>query len=197
MSLKQSTAHDYAHALIVIGWTGVHAIDVCRSKWFHLMHLELPSHMQKKHIIPHRENRVRWTGIYGRRHISLCVILMGQVRPPNALCGPTIPVGPHVYQPNHLIASPRHPRGSTWPRVAPQRVRVTPHQLRTSPRNYTLFRDSFNEINPKKNLKINIKSRKISKIHKFVTSFLELLFDSNFLNWIKNFFIFNIMPPKI
>ena len=48
MSLMQSTAHNYARALIVIGWAGVHQIDARQLKRFHLTHYALPYCLQKR-----------------------------------------------------------------------------------------------------------------------------------------------------
>ena len=48
-----------------------------------------------------------------------------------------------------------------------------------------------------KSIKIKIKSEKIYKIQKSISLKIELLFDSNFLHWLKNLFLFNIMPSKI
>ena len=42
MSLKRLTALNYARALIVIAWTGVHEINARRSMQFNLMHHALP-----------------------------------------------------------------------------------------------------------------------------------------------------------
>ena len=90
---------------------------------------------------------------------------------------------------NCLIVPRRHPRGSTWARVASPHVRVTPHQLHGGPAQLNHFSLFFNEINPKKYLKNQNKIQKNLKIQKFTTSLLELLFASNFLHWITNLFL--------
>ena len=57
-----------------------------------------------------------------------------------------------------------------------------------------LFRDFSKEKNQIKN---QIKIRKRHKLHKFINLNVELFFNPNFLHWITNSFIFNIMSFKI
>ena len=106
--------------------------------------------------------------------------------------------GPTHTQPNCLFAPHRHPRGSTWAYVAPPRARVAPRQLRVGLVPIKCFLQFFKAFKSEKlPEKSKIKSKKISKIHKLITSFLELLFDSNFLHWIKNLVYFNLCPWNI
>ena len=56
ISLMRLMAEKLSRALIVIRWTKVHEIYVRSSMRFDPMHLGLPRRLQKKHIIPHREN---------------------------------------------------------------------------------------------------------------------------------------------
>ena len=89
---------------------------------------------------------------------------------------------------------------ATWPCV-PRRIRPgpacrvssSPHQLRGLWSKIPLF-----VILVRKNqFKNKIKIRKRHKLHKFITLDIQLLFNPNFLHWITNFFLFNIMSFKI
>ena len=115
-------------------------------------------------------------------------LLMGLSTPPlNLLPRPTIPVGPKTWP--DLSSMPRsRPRLPAW-------VRVMPHQLRGGTAHIKPFFAIFLTLQiPEKIIK---KSKKIINLKKFITSFLELFFASNFLHWITNFFIFNPMSPEI
>ena len=84
-----------------------------------------------------------------------------------------------------------------WACMTLSRVRVMPHQLHVGPAPINHFLQFFEVFKSKKiPEKSKIKSKKISKIHKFMTSFLELLFDSNFFHWMTNFLIFYIIHLK-
>ena len=89
----------------------------------------------------------------------------------------------------------RATRGSaTWPqcRVTPTRWSRAPRQHICSsrlPRQHLQVRNSLN--------KNQIKIRKRHKLQKFITLNIQLLFNPNFLHWITNFFLFNIMSFKI
>ena len=112
-------------------------------------------------------------------------------------------VWPLATRPRHLCLA-RASRGSAmWPQchVASTQWSRAPRQLAAwarSPRHHLqvinyLFRD-FSKENINKN---QIKIGKRHKLQKFITLNIQFLFNPNFLHWITNFFLFNIMSFKI
>ena len=96
------------------------------------------------------------------------------------------------------------PRGaawaSAWTRVAQPRIRATSAPRRRSRGLLWLchmapfFALFLKRI---KYVKIKINSEKIYKIQKSISLKIELLLNSNFLHWLTNLFLFNIMLSKI
>ena len=107
-----------------------------------------------------------------------------------ALCASCAPRGPPTALPRGLSAE-SHPCGGPARHVSARWSSRSPCQ-HLQVRNSLFSRFSKENIN-----KNQIKIRKRHKHQKFITLNIQLLFNSNFLHWIINFFLFNIMSFKI
>ena len=123
-------------------------------------------------------------------------------------CQPRVTCGPHASC--HVASAPRcndavDPR-ATWarslrqPRLGPVATLALPGPARHVSSAVSL--PPFSRFLTKKILKISIKTsnknRKNSiKIQKFIFLKIQLLFNPNFLHWVTNSFLFNIMTFKI
>ena len=107
--------------------------------------------------------------------------------------------GPHASC--HVALAPRR-NGAVDPRATSAPRGPTRHVSRRSPRQHQVISPPFFAILTKKFLKKSIKNQiKIGKnsikIQKFIFLKMQLLFNPNFLHWITNSFLFNIMSFKI
>ena len=108
-----------------------------------------------------------------------------------ALCATSASRGPSVALPRGLSAT-SHPRGGPTCHVSSSAGRA--RHVITCRQVYSLFRNFLIKKILQNSFKTKIKIRKRHKIQKFITLNVELLFNPNFLHWITNSFIFNIMP---
>ena len=105
--------------------------------------------------------------------------------------------------PRHLRLARASYGSATWPQclIASTRWVRAPRQLAAwarAPRHHLQVVNSLFCNCSKENINKNqIKIRKRHKLQKFITLNIQLLVNPNFLHWITNFFLFNIMSFKI